>query len=199
MGFVITGKDTTNFTHNAGSWLPDYTVPRSADGALTTFIIRSVGGGNNWDLPIKYFWTPTFEPLFKVKKLHSNAMVPTKAYYGDLGWDVYAIAPYTVWKGHLTLVQTGIAIQPRNGWGFIVKDRSSRAIEQLFTHGGVYDNGFRGEVTIGVTCEDPQYYISAGERIAQIVFVPIAEGGPEVVDELDPSERGEKHWGSSGR
>jgi len=126
-------------------------------------------------------------------------MVPTKAYYGDLGWDVYAIAPYTVWKGHLTLVQTGIAIQPRNGWGFIVKDRSSRAIEQLFTHGGVYDNGFRGEVTIGVTCEDPQYYISAGERIAQIVFVPIAEGGPEVVDELDPSERGEKHWGSSGR
>ncbi len=199
MGFVITGKDTTNFTHNAGSWLPDYTVPRSADGALTTFIIPSVGGGNNWDLPITYFWTPTFEPLFKVKKLHSNAMVPTKAYYGDLGWDVYAIAPYTVWKGHLTLVQTGIAIQPRNGWGFIVKDRSSRAIEQLFTHGGVYDNGFRGEVTIGVTCEDPQYYISAGERIAQIVFVPIAEGGPEVVDELDPSERGEKHWGSSGR
>jgi dUTP pyrophosphatase len=131
--------------------------------------------------------------------MNSKAKVPTKAYSGDLGWDVYSIGPYTLWHGDLTLIQTGIAIQPREGWGFIVKDRSSMAIRKVFTHGGVYDQGFRGEVQIGLTCEDPQYYINEGDKVAQIIFVPIASGGPEVVNELDPSERGTNRHGSSGR
>lgn len=139
------------------------------------------------------------EPLFKVKMLNPKAKVPTKSYEGDSGWDLYAILPYTLWHGGVTVVKTGIAIQPRKGWGWIVKDRSSMAIAGVFTHGGVGDNGYRGEISVSMTCEDPQYYINAGDKIAQIVFHPVPEGGPEVVDELDPSERGEKHWGSSGR
>jgi hypothetical protein len=61
---------------------------RSGEGSVTfPIIVPSVGqpyagGGSTWDPPIKYFWSPTFEPLFKVKKLNPNAMVPTKAYYG---------------------------------------------------------------------------------------------------------------------
>lgn len=73
------------------------------------------------------------------------------------------------------------------------------AVKQVFTHGGVYDQGYRGEVTVGLTCEDPQYYINEGDKVAQIVFVPIAEGEPLIVDELDASERGFNHRGSSGR
>jgi dUTP pyrophosphatase len=162
------------------------------------------GGGNSQDFPkIQYVW-PTWEvgpsePLFKVKLLNLKAKVPTKAYEGDLGWDVYSVAPYTIEKGHICMIQTGIAIQPRKGWGYIVKDRSSMSRSQVFTHGGVFDNGFRGEIVIGLTCEDPQYYISEGDKVAQIVFVPIAEGYPLIVEELDPSERGDKKWGSSGR
>ena len=139
------------------------------------------------------------EPLFKVKLLNPKAKVPTKAYEGDLGWDLYSVGPYTLEHGHITMIQIGIAIQPRKGWGWIVKDRSSMAKAQVFTHGGVGDNGYRGEVNVGLTCEDPQFYINEGDRVAQIVFVPIAEGGPEVVTELDPSERGARRWGSSGR
>jgi dUTP pyrophosphatase len=143
---------------------------------------------------------PPEEPLFKVKLLNPKAKVPTKAYRGDLGWDLYAVAPYTLWHGHITMVQIGIAIQPRSGWGWIVKDRSSMAKNQVFTHGGVGDNGYRGEINVGLTCEDPQYYINEGDKVAQIVFVPIATGDyPLVVNELDPSERGDKRWGSSGR
>lgn len=140
-----------------------------------------------------------FEPLFKVKLLNPKAKVPTKSYEGDSGWDLYSVLPYTLWQGHVTVVKTGIAIQPRKGLGWIVKDRSSMALAGVFTHGGVGDNGYRGEISVSMTCEDPQYYINAGDKIAQIVFHPVPEGGPVVVDELDPSERGEKHWGSSGR
>lgn len=140
------------------------------------------------------------EPLFKVKLMNPKAKVPTKAYEGDLGWDLYSVGPYTLWKGSITMVQTGIAIQPRKGWGWLARERSSMAKEQVFVHGGVGDNGYRGEITVGLTCEAPQHYINEGDRIAQIIFLPIAEGDyPLVVQELDPSERGERKWGSSGR
>lgn len=145
-------------------------------------------------------WSPfEFEPLFKVKLLNPKAKVPTKSYGGDLGWDLYSVGPYTIWHGCATLVQTGIAIQPRKSWGYKIFDRSSLGLKLVEVHGGVYDNGYRGEVTVTLSCEDSQFYINEGDRIAQIVFLPIPDGGPMVVDELDPSERGERHWGSSGR
>jgi dUTP pyrophosphatase len=157
------------------------------------------GTGHSQDLQVHYYPLFHIEPLFKVKLLNPKAKVPTKAYEGDLGWDLYSVGPYCLWKGVITMIQTGIAIQPRTGYGWIVKDRSSMAKAQVFTHGGVGDNGYRGEITVGLTCEDPQYYINEGDKIAQIVFVPIVEGKPEVVEELDPSERGARKWGSSGR
>jgi dUTP pyrophosphatase len=170
-----------------GYWTGTYPVPCST--------------GSSADMPKVHASAllPWLGPLFKVKQLHPKAKVPTKAYEGDLGWDVYSVMPCTISHGHLSLIQTGIAIQPREGWGYVVKDRSSMSLREVFTHGGVYDNGFRGELTIGLTCEAPQYYVNEGDKIAQIVFVPIATGGPEVVEELDPSERGTKRHGSSGR
>jgi len=151
---------------------------------------------------VKYV-TPGFpeqEPLFKVKLLHPKAKVPTKAYGDeDLGWDVYAVGPYTLWHGHITLIQTGIAIQPRKGWGYISRERGSQALAQVFTHGGVFDQGFTGEVQIGLTCETPQYYINEGDKIAQLIFIEIAKGGPVVVEEFEPTVRGERKHGSSGK
>jgi dUTP pyrophosphatase len=144
-------------------------------------------------------WNFMLEPLFKVKRLNPKAKVPTKSYEGDLGWDLYSAMPCTIWHGSAAVVQTGIAIQPRKGWGYKIFDRSSMGLRLVEVHGGVYDNGYRGEVTVTLSCEDPQFYINEGDRIAQIVFLPIPDGGPVVVDELDPSERGERHWGSSGR
>ncbi len=174
-----------------GTWVP--AVP---------FIPCGSGSSENLPKPsivIVPEWNFTPEPLFKVKLLNPKAKVPTKSYEGDLGWDLYSVMPYTIWHGSATVVQTGIAIQPRKGWGYKIFDRSSMGLRLVEVHGGVYDNGYRGEVTVTLSCEDPQFYINAGDRIAQIVFLPIPEGGPVVVDELDPSERGERHWGSSGR
>ncbi len=160
------------------------------------------GSGSTGSQNIKYV-IPDFsepEPLFKVKLLHPKAKVPTKAYGDeDLGWDVYALIPYTLNHGHITLVQTGIAIQPRKGYGFFTRERGSMALAQVFTHGGVFDQGFTGEVVIGLTCEDPQYFIAAGDKIAQLIFIEIAKGGPVVVTEFEPTVRGERKHGSSGK
>jgi dUTP pyrophosphatase len=187
--------DTTDFGHTSSQ--PWYvTGPRPADGSVTVLLPESF-----WKGHCQIDRSPVFpvEPLFKVKLLNPKAKVPTKAYEGDLGWDLYSVGPYCLNHGHITMIQTGIAVQPRMGYGWIVKDRSSMAKAQVFTHGGVGDNGYRGEITVGLTCEDPQYYINEGDRVAQIVFVPIAEGFPMVVDELETSERGTRKWGSSGR
>jgi dUTP pyrophosphatase len=202
-----------HITYEPNPW--DTTTPNPSQS--NTLIIPAnpipCGEGNTRDYTRDYSlvrWYPgtivpydleplEFEPLFKVKLLNPKAKVPTKAYEGDLGWDVYSIGPYTLWHGDITMIQTGIAIQPRKGWGYLARERGSQAKNQVFAHGGTFDNGFRGEVIIGLTCEAPQFYINEGDKIAQLIFVPIATGYPQVVNELDQSERGERKWGSSGR
>lgn len=185
------------------NWPIDKTDRYDESGPTTLDPLSTVTATITQDSPgqkIKYVFPDFPEPLFKVKLLHPKAKVPTKAYGDeDLGWDVYAIAPYTLWQGHITLIQTGIAIQPRKGWGYFTRERGSMALAQVFTHGGVFDRGFTGEVQIGLTCETPQYYINAGDKIAQLIFIEIAKGGPVVVEEFEPTVRGERKHGSSGK
>ena len=65
---------------------------------------------------------------------------------------------------------------------------------------GLIDAGYRGEVRVLLLNTDREhpYEVRAGERIAQLVIVAFHELEPLVVDELSPSERDERGFGSSG-
>ena len=135
-----------------------------------------------------------------VKKLVSEAKLPTKAYAGDLGWDLYSAEDVVIEPREIKAIRTGIAVQLPAGFGAFIKDRSSRAKMGLHCIGGVIDNGYRGEIIVLITnLSRDVVKIKKGEKIAQLVLISLVECSLKEVDELGTSERGNRGFGSSGR
>jgi dUTP pyrophosphatase len=144
--------------------------------------------------------------MLRVKLLDPGARVPAVAHPGeDLGYDVFGLESITLSPRHTVRLRTGIAVEARHpqsgvSLGLLVRDRSSMAARGLACTGGVIDAGYRGEVLIVMTnLGDAPIELKAGEKIAQMVPVPVLTGAVEQVDSLEDSARAEKGFGSSGR
>lgn len=137
----------------------------------------------------------------KVKRLHPDAKLPTQAYEGDAGWDIYALEDAIVDKSRITEVKTGIALEIPYGYQVQIHTRSSFGKQGLKCHLGVVDAGYRGELTVWVTPNQNSifYVIKKGDKIAQLVFAPVIPAAITEVQELNSSTRGERGHGSSGR
>jgi dUTP pyrophosphatase len=143
--------------------------------------------------------------MLRVKLLDPAALPPVVAHPGeDLGYDLFALEDVTL-APHATIkVRTGIAVQalhPATGapLGLLVRDRSSMAAKGVATTAGVIDAGYRGEILILMTYLGTGWVgIKAGDKIAQMIPVPILTGAVETVDSLEDSARAEKGFGSSG-
>lgn len=134
----------------------------------------------------------------KVKRLTETAKLPTKANPGDLGYDLYANESLSVHPG-VNSIHTGIAIAFDEGWGGIIKDRSSMALRGTSVVGGVIDNGYRGEIIVLLRgYGEGSLYIGKGQKIAQLIPVQVANFEIEKVDHLFETIRGGKGFGSSG-
>ena len=137
----------------------------------------------------------------KVKRLSENSVLPTKAHAGDLGYDLYASEEVVLMAGQTKLVPTGIAIQFPEGYGGLLRDRSSVATKRnLFVVAGVIDNGYIGEIMIALhNSTDGYERIMVGEKIAQLILTPTVNFTVEEVDELvSADERGTGGFGSTG-
>ncbi|MBI5177663.1 MAG: dUTP diphosphatase [Nitrospinae bacterium] len=135
----------------------------------------------------------------KVKKLHPDARIPASAHPGDLGCDLFSLEPVTIPHGGQALVRTGVALKFPDGWGGIVKDRSSMAVARIYTAGGVIDAGYRGEVKIILRNESGNdYSIKAGDKIAQIVPLRAEQWVVDEVPDLDDTTRSSGGFGSTG-
>ena len=137
----------------------------------------------------------------KVKRLSENSVLPTKAHAGDLGYDLYASEEVVLMAGQTKLVPTGIAIQFPEGYGGLLRDRSSVATKRnLFVVAGVIDNGYIGEIMIALhNSTDGYERIMVGEKIAQLILIPTVNFTVEEVDELvSADERGTGGFGSTG-
>ena len=144
--------------------------------------------------------------MLRVKLLDPGARPPAVAHPGeDLGYDVFGLEPVTLAPRQTTRLRTGIAVEARHPQtgvplGLLVRDRSSMAARGLACTGGVIDAGYRGEILIVMTnLGDAPIELKAGEKIAQMVPVPVLTGAVEQVDSLEDSARAEKGFGSSGR
>jgi dUTP pyrophosphatase len=144
--------------------------------------------------------------MLRVKLLEPGARLPAVAHPGeDLGYDVFALEATTLAPRATNRLRTGIAVEARNPetgapLGLQVRDRSSMAARGLATTGGVIDAGYRGEILILMTnLSDAPIALSAGEKIAQMIPVPVLTGSIQEVETLEASGRAEKGFGSSGR
>ena len=144
--------------------------------------------------------------MLRVKLLEEGARAPVVAHPGeDLGYDVFALAGAVLAPRATVKVRTGIAVEARHPatgepLGLLVRDRSSMAARGIATTAGVIDAGYRGEILILMTnLTDAAVELKAGEKIAQMIPVPVLTGSVETVDSLEDSARAEKGFGSSGR
>lgn len=151
--------------------------------------------------------------MLKVMRLHPDAKLPTVAHPGeDLAFDLYCLEGTYLPAGRQTKVRTGVAavyeadhdigaslFTTKKPYGLILKDRSSMAAKGVTLSGGVIDAGYRGELSVILTCHEYANYVAAGERIAQMIPVPVLTSAVVEVDELPGSSRGEKGFGSSGK
>ncbi len=139
----------------------------------------------------------------RVRRLHADARLPSRAYPGDAGLDLYAVDGVTLAPGERASVGTGIAVEIPEGQAGLVLPRSGLAARHgisVVNAPGLIDAGYRGEIKVLLLNTDRREActIDAGDRVAQLVLVRVE--APEVVevDALAVSERGAGGFGSSG-
>ncbi len=123
---------------------------------------------------------------------------------GDAAVDLPARGPVTIELGCRSLVPTGFAIAIPPGWCGLILPRSGLALRHGLTvlnSPGLIDSGYRGELKVMLfNSGDEAVDIERGQRIAQLLVLPIPELTFEEVDELPPAidDRGDQGFGSSG-
>ncbi len=134
-----------------------------------------------------------------------NLAPPAYAHAGDAGCDLVANESVTLAPGGgRALVGTGLFVAIPEGHGGFVLPRSGLATKHGVTCAnapGLIDPGYRGEVRVALVNLDPfeSYTVQPGDRVAQLVILPVSAITFRVVDELPPATRGDAGFGSSGR
>jgi dUTP pyrophosphatase len=137
-----------------------------------------------------------------VVRLREDAALPVRAYPGDAGFDLTTCERVELAPGERAVVATGLALAIPDGYAGFVQPRSGLAARQgiaVVNSPGLIDSGYRGEIRVVLLNTDPHetFIAEAGERIAQLVVLAVPEVEAVEVDELEPSERGVRGFGSS--
>lgn len=135
----------------------------------------------------------------------SNNPLPAYAHAGDAGMDIRAFInkPITLLPGERALIGTGIFLQVPRGYECQVRSRSGLAIKNgicVLNSPGCVDSSYTGEIgVILINLGQEDFVVQSGDRIAQIIFAPVAEVKEfEQVDVLDETDRGSFGFGSTG-
>lgn len=136
----------------------------------------------------------------KIKKLKENAKLPKYAHPGDVGMDMYAMETVTIKPMEHYRFFHGFAMEFPEGNAGIIMDKSSISKAGLIHMGGVFDAGYRGEYnTHLVNLGSEPYTVEEGDKVSQLVIVPVAIAEIEETDTLSESDRGMGAFGSTGR
>ncbi|MDO8626192.1 MAG: dUTP diphosphatase [Candidatus Magasanikbacteria bacterium] len=137
----------------------------------------------------------------KIKKIHADAKLPSYAHPGDVGLDLFSLEDKILEPGVRHVFPVGFALEFPAGYAAIIKDKGSLSTEGgLHSLGGVYDAGYRGEYNVClVNLGQKAYNILKGQKIAQLVIIPVIIAELEEAAELSESARGHGKWGSTGK
>lgn len=131
--------------------------------------------------------------------LDENAKLPIKAHRADAGFDLFSRNDAIIKAQSSELFDTGVHIDIPEGYVGFLKSKSGLNCKHSLVGEGVIDAGYIGSIVVklynhGTT----DYIINAGDKISQIVFLPIPEIKLEVVEDLKQTERGNAGFGSTG-
>ena len=136
-------------------------------------------------------------------KLDVDLPTPSHSHPGDGGADLYSRIDAILSPRERQMVPTGIAVAVPDGYAGLVVPRSGLAARHgigVVNGPGLLDAGYRGEINVILVNHGSEpFTINRGDRIAQLVVVPVVVQEFVEVDELPPSPRGDGGFGSTGR
>lgn len=137
-------------------------------------------------------------------RLSDSARLPERGHDDDAGLDLYAAEPAVLEPGERALVGTALSVAIPPAHAGLILPRSGLAAKHgiaLVNAPGLIDPGYRGELRVLMlnTDRDAAFTVEVGQRIAQLLVVPLATVNPVVVSELDGTDRGDAGFGSTGR
>lgn len=138
-----------------------------------------------------------------VEVLIQASILPNYAHPGDAGADLHAAEAVVLGPGTRALVGTGVSIALPDGFAAFVVPRSGLAVKHGITivnAPGTVDAGYRGEIKVSLLNTDlsEPFSIAVGDRIAQLIVMPVVRASFIAVDKLPGSQRGEGGFGSTG-
>ena len=133
-------------------------------------------------------------------KLEKWAYMPERAHATDAGADLRSPCDVVVNPNDSVVIDTGVHIElPPNTVGML-KSKSGLNVKHGITSEGVIDVGYTGSIAVKLyNHSDKAYEVKAGDKISQLVIMPIFTPTFELVDELEDTERGNGGFGSTGR
>ena len=141
----------------------------------------------------------------RIKKLEEGAKIPFRATLHSAGIDLYALLkePVEIGSHEICQIHTGIACEIPIGFAGFIFARSSLGIKHGVTPAncvGVIDSDYRGEIIVGLINQlDTPFIVQPGDRIVQLIIMPVMTPDIEEVEELTPTRRGTGGFGSTGK
>lgn len=133
-------------------------------------------------------------------KLDTGAKMPTRAHATDAGLDIYSKDTFIIEAKDSCTFNTGVHIAIPAGFVGFLKSKSGLNVKHGITSEGVIDAGYTGSITVKLYNNSGYAYkVNAGDKISQLVILPILTPELEQVETLDETERGNNGFGSSGR
>lgn len=133
-------------------------------------------------------------------KLGSGAFMPEYAHDQDAGMDLRSPVDAVVLPHDSAVIDTGVHVEIPKGAVGMLKSKSGLNVNHDLTSEGVIDEGFTGSIRVKLYNHGgARYHIKAGDKISQLVILPVLHPDLELVDSLDETERGDNGFGSTGR
>ena len=132
--------------------------------------------------------------------LDQGAYMPTRGHDTDAGLDLKTPISVAVYPHSCFNIDTGVHVEIPEGYCGLLKSKSGLNTKHMIQTEGVIDTGYTGSIVVAVyNHSDETYIFNAGDKITQLVIVPIALPELELVQSLDETERGDNGFGSTGR
>ena len=145
--------------------------------------------------------------------LDKDAFMPTKAHEDDAGFDLYTPVPFKVLPNRSNslsiissfglesvTVDTGVHIAIPKGYVGMIKSKSGLNVNRGLIAEGVIDSGYTGSIVVKIyNLSQYETHFKRGDKIAQLVIMPICTEKLEQAYELDDTDRGDGGFGSTGR
>lgn len=132
--------------------------------------------------------------------LDDGAKMPTRAHSTDAGLDIYSNQDKIVYANSSAIFRTGVHVELPPCTVGMLKSKSGLNVNYGIVSEGVIDEGYTGEIVVKLYNHSKEdYWVTKGDKITQLVVMPVLYKELELVDSFEKTDRGDDGFGSSGR